>query len=153
MLFRSARTAWSFTAVHELVHLWLGQTGISGTDSENNIERYCNDVAGEFLLPASELRQLAPFLNLSVTAMAEQIGQFAQSLRVSRAMVAYRVYRAGLIGKTAWTALDKLFKVVLEVQAKRGGKEQDNGGRTELLCRPPAPCGPSAPAACAPLAG
>jgi Zn-dependent peptidase ImmA (M78 family) len=107
---RDAKTAWSFTALHELAHLWLGQTGISGTEGENKIERYCNDVAGEFLLPASEVRQLAPVLKLSVATVAEQIGRFAQAHRVSRAMVAYKLYRAGMIGKTAWAALDQRFK-------------------------------------------
>lgn len=107
---QDAKTAWSFTALHELAHLWLGQTGISGTDSENKIERYCNDVAGEFLLPASEVRQLAPVLKLSVATVAEQIGPFAQAHRVSRAMVAYKLYRAGMIGKTTWAALDQRFK-------------------------------------------
>ena len=51
---RDARAAWSFTALHELVHLWLGDTGISGVDAENHVEQYCNDVAGEILLPARE---------------------------------------------------------------------------------------------------
>ena len=46
-----ARAAWSFTLLHELAHLWLGATGISGGGSpEKTIERFCNDVAGEFLL-------------------------------------------------------------------------------------------------------
>lgn len=107
---QDAKTAWSFTALHELAHLWLGQTGISGTDSENTIERYCNDVAGEFLLPASEVRKLAPVLKLSAATIAEQIGQFAQTHRVSRAMVAYKLYRASMIGKTTWAALDQRFK-------------------------------------------
>lgn len=107
---QDARTAWPFTALHELAHLWLGQTGISGTDSENKIERYCNDVAGEFLLPASAVRQLAPVLKLSVATIAEQIGPFARAHRVSRAMVGYKLYRTGMIGKTTWAALDQRFK-------------------------------------------
>jgi Zn-dependent peptidase ImmA (M78 family) len=107
---QDAKTAWSFTALHELAHLWLGQTGISGSDSENKIERYCNDAAGEFLLRASEVRQLAPVLKLSVATVAEQIRPFAQARRVSRAMVAYKLYRAGMIGKTTWAALDQRFK-------------------------------------------
>jgi Zn-dependent peptidase ImmA (M78 family)/transcriptional regulator with XRE-family HTH domain len=107
---QDARTAWSFTAVHEFAHLWLGQTGISGTDTENHVERYCNDVAGEFLLPAMELRQLAPTPRSSVATVAEEIGAFAEARRVSRPMVAYRLYRAGMIGKTTWAALDEHFK-------------------------------------------
>ena len=107
---QDARTAWSFTAVHELAHLWLGQTGISGRDTENQIERYCNDVAGEFLLPATELGQLAPSVHLSVATTAEQIGTFAEERRISRAMVAYKLYRAGMIGKTTWAALDGHFR-------------------------------------------
>ncbi len=107
---QDAKAAWSFTVLHELAHLWLGQTGISGTDSENKIERYCNDVAGEFLLPTSEVRQFAPFLKLSVATIAEQIGPFAQARCVSRAMVAYKLYRTGMIDKTTWAALDQRFK-------------------------------------------
>ena len=107
---QDARTAWSFTALHELAHLWLGQTGISGTDTEKQVERYCNDVAGEFLLPAVELRQLAPSLDLSVATIAEQISTFAEAHRVSRPMVAYKLYRAGVISKTTWAALDERFK-------------------------------------------
>jgi len=107
---QDAKTAWSFTALHELAHLWLGQTGISGTDSEHTVERYCNDVAGEFLLAASEVRQLAPVSKLSVATIAERIGPFAEAHRVSRAMVAYKLYRTGVIGKTTWAALGQCFK-------------------------------------------
>jgi Zn-dependent peptidase ImmA (M78 family) len=107
---QDARRAWSFTAVHELTHLWLGQTGISGTDTENQVERYCNDVAGEFLVPAIELRQLAPFLHLSIPTIAEQVSTFAEARRVSRPMVAYKLYRTGMIGKTSWNALDERFR-------------------------------------------
>lgn len=107
---QDARAAWSFTALHELAHLWLGQTGISGTDTEKQVERYCNDMAGEFLLPAMELRQLAPSLDLSVATVAEQISTFAEAHRVSRPMVAYKLYRTRMIGKTTWAALDARFK-------------------------------------------
>ncbi|HTX39226.1 MAG TPA: XRE family transcriptional regulator [Bryobacteraceae bacterium] len=116
---QDARTAWSFTAVHELAHLWLGQTGISGTDTENRVERYCNDVAGEFLLPAMELRQLAPSLRLSVATIAEEISTFAAAHRVSRPMVAYKLYRTDMIGKTTWAALDEHFKEQRQASKQR----------------------------------
>ena len=107
---QDARTAWSFTALHELVHLWLGQTGVSGTDAESEIERYCNDAAGEFLLPESEIRRLANVAHLSAATIAEQIGQFAEAHRVSRAMVVYKLYRTGIIGKTTLATLDTRFR-------------------------------------------
>jgi transcriptional regulator with XRE-family HTH domain len=55
---QDAHAAWSFTLVHELAHLWLGETGVSGAQFGSPIERFCNDVAGEFLLPAEELREV-----------------------------------------------------------------------------------------------
>ena len=107
---QDAKAAWPFTACHELAHLWLGATGISATDSENRIERYCNDVAGEFLLPADEVRSLVPAQKRDLATVAEGIREFAQARHVSRAMVAYRLYRTGGIGKAAWEALSQRFK-------------------------------------------
>ena len=45
------------TLIHELVHLLLGETGISGTSLEKEIEKFCDNVASEFLLPTSEFNQ------------------------------------------------------------------------------------------------
>ncbi|HRW66042.1 MAG TPA: XRE family transcriptional regulator [Candidatus Competibacter sp.] len=56
---QDARTAWSFTALHEVAHLWLGATGISGSSMEARIETFCNDVAGRILLPGDEIQMLA----------------------------------------------------------------------------------------------
>ena len=55
---QDARSAWSFTLMHETVHLLLGNTGVSGDSAENEVERFCNDVAGEFLLPTRDLERL-----------------------------------------------------------------------------------------------
>lgn len=134
---QDARTAWSFTAVHELAHLWLGQTGVSGADSGNSIERYCNDVAGEFLLPAGEMGELAAALKLSLATVAERIRDFAQTRRVSRAMVAYKLYRAGKIGRTMWVALDQRFKdEYLQLKQREAEKSRaDEGGPSYYVVR------------------
>lgn len=53
-----AKSAQMFTLAHEFTHLWLGQGGVSGLQWEmerrlDDIERYCNETAAEFLLPES----------------------------------------------------------------------------------------------------
>lgn len=50
-----APTARLFTLVHELAHLWIGCSGISDMeDSHSKVEKLCNSVAGEFLVPKQE---------------------------------------------------------------------------------------------------
>ena len=46
---QDAKPAWSFTLLHEAAHLALGATGVSGVSADVEIERFCNDVAGEIL--------------------------------------------------------------------------------------------------------
>jgi Zn-dependent peptidase ImmA (M78 family)/transcriptional regulator with XRE-family HTH domain len=105
---QDAKTAWSFTALHELVHLWLGSTGISGTDAVAQIEQYCNDVAGEILVPAAELNDFPKPSTLEKTAI--QVSDFAEARRVSRAMVAYKLFRTGRITRPMWTNLNVHFR-------------------------------------------
>jgi Zn-dependent peptidase ImmA (M78 family) len=104
---QDVKAAWSFTALHELVHLWLGSTGISGTDTTDKVEQYCNDVAGEILLPADDL-QVIPNLS-SFEAALKEIAAFAERWRVSRSMVAYKLYLTGKIGHSTWSKLSSKF--------------------------------------------
>jgi Zn-dependent peptidase ImmA (M78 family) len=104
---RDARSAWSFTALHELAHLWLGNTGISGIDAGIRIEQYCNDVAGEILIPAAEL--VAFPRGMTFNAAVEKISDLAEQCRVSRAMVSYKLLRMGLISRPTWSDLSTHF--------------------------------------------
>jgi Zn-dependent peptidase ImmA (M78 family) len=80
---QDARPAWSFTALHELAHLWLGATGVSGQSLEAQIERYCNDVAGEILLPTAEVtRVLAGLRRLPLPEAIETVTQFANQRNI-----------------------------------------------------------------------
>ena len=107
---QDARAAWSFTLLHELTHLWLGQTGISGGYAEMAIERFCNDVAGEFLLPANELRQFALPNVENEEAVADAVTAFANERNVSRSMVAYKLYRQQRIQQGQWHRLSTRFR-------------------------------------------
>lgn len=103
---QDAKTAWSFTLVHELAHLCLGNTGISGSLSDIAIEQFCNDVAGEFLLPAEELSSIQFVTGQSLDQSIAIISAFAEARNLSRSMVAYKLYRAGSISWGDWNAFD-----------------------------------------------
>ncbi len=107
---QDARPAWSFTLLHEVVHLLLGQTGVSGEYSENEVERFCDDVAGNFLLPSSELGQLALDDSRDFGTISERVSAFANSFKVSRTMVAYKAYRSNLITQDTYGRLSTLYR-------------------------------------------
>lgn len=102
---QDAQAAWSFTLLHELVHLLLGQTGFSGTAADTEIERFCDNVAGEWLLPAQELAQLDVGRTLEFAEQQERIGGFARTHNMSNKMVAYRLLRANRIDQATFNRL------------------------------------------------
>lgn len=99
-----AKPAWSFTLVHELAHLWLGCTGVSGGPPERDIEKFCNDVAGRFFLSPDELAEI-DIAGLDLDAQIRVVTDHASRWRVSRPMVAYGLLKAGRISHDAWQAL------------------------------------------------
>lgn len=122
-------SAWSFTLMHEMVHLILGQTGISGALFEKNIEKFCNNVASEFLLPAVEFAQFRitdyRFENLRVN-----ISDYAFSKRLSSTHIAYRLYKRGDINNSLWTDLRIFYhdKWLENREVKRDKSKQKEGG-------------------------
>ena len=107
---QDARPAWSFTLLHEIVHLLLGQTGVGNARADNVIEQFCDGVAGEFLLPSTEVSDLNLAANVSLDVMSRRIGEFASDRHISRTMVAYRAHVNGVIGPSHFGQLMSLFQ-------------------------------------------
>lgn len=107
---QDAKTAWSFTLLHEVAHLWIGASGVSGGHVEGATEQFCNDVASSFLLPEGELSQLRARINGDEAEMVYQITNFGNERLISRSLVAYRLYRAGALDQGAWRNLTEAFK-------------------------------------------
>lgn len=78
-----AASARSFTALHEVVHLWLGDTGVSGWTTELAAEQYCSDVAALILLDPTELQELQGIGAMEFKHQVEQITKFAQRRRIN----------------------------------------------------------------------
>lgn len=122
---QDAPAARSFTVVHELVHIWLGNTGISGgATTANRIEQYCNDVAAEVLLPSADLNP--PALN-NLDEMLAYVSGEAQKFNLSRAMIAYRLFRRGSIAATEYHVLaERLQEQWLEHKARTAAKQRES---------------------------
>ncbi len=134
---QDARPAWSFSLLHETVHLLLGHTGISASNAENRIERFCNDVAGEFLLPARDLDRLTFENSSEIGAITEQISALANEFNLSRAMVAYKAYSADRISQETYNRLRTAFRQAWQEERKhrREQAREQNGGPSYYTVR------------------
>ncbi len=129
--------AWSFTLLHELVHLLLGQTGISGANPGTGIEALCNNVAAEWLLPAEELEQIKIDLNQDITEQRQRISRFARRRNLSHTMVAYRLLRSDRINQQTFNRLRADFAEWWnrERNRRREKARESEGGPTYYVVR------------------
>ncbi len=132
-----SKAAWSFTLLHEIAHLWLGQTGVSGAKTEKKVEKFCSDVASQILLPENELRNLKFSGNVEFIALTEVITSFARDKNVSSALVSYRLYRKGIVTHDLWLTLNEHFdKQWFDYRDKtRNQKKQKEGGPSYFVVR------------------
>lgn len=130
---KDSRAAWSFTLLHELTHVWLGETGISGYDSDADTERFCDAVAGKLLLRDTELQQLAPGPNESNEHLKQRIDDFSAQRKVSRKMVTYNLLRIGFITANSYRALVSIFDREREAQEQQ--IDEGEGGPNYYIVR------------------
>ena len=134
-----AQVARTFTLIHELTHILIGSTGVSAppeptrpTTSEEKIERFCNDVASEFLLPENMLPAIRKQAKLD--RVSEIISKFAGDQNISEPMVAYRLWRANRIP-------DAMLRELLSFYRKRWAEvrkrqhESASGGPSYYMTR------------------
>ena len=107
---RDAKSAWSMTLLHEVTHLWLGETGVSGGKIERKVEKFCEEVASEILLPESDLENIFDFSTLAEPATAiVSIDSLASSYKVSSRLVAYRLLKRKSISQDQYRQLASHF--------------------------------------------
>lgn len=123
---QDAKSAWSFTLLHEVAHLWLGASGVSGGAFEGAIERFCNEVASLFLLPHQELNRIDLSSTTDSSAVALLINEFADQRQISRSLVAYRLFSAGRLSERVWQDLSARFRQEW-LQTRAAQRERSRG--------------------------
>ncbi|MES2365748.1 MAG: XRE family transcriptional regulator [Pseudomonadota bacterium] len=94
---KDALAAQIFTLVHELAHIWLGVSGVSNADISSSdapvgdIEKTCNSVAAEFLVPEDELSALWN----SKESFSENAWRLCRHFKVSSIVLARRAAEKG----------------------------------------------------------
>lgn len=118
-----SKAAQMFTLAHELAHIWLGASGISNTDAsrvpEQHVERWCNRVAAELLMPMEELRQVYD----PAASVQEEMQRLARLFKVSTLVALRRLFDAGFIDQeTLWQQYRiELERIRLLDQRRSGG--------------------------------
>jgi Zn-dependent peptidase ImmA (M78 family) len=127
-----AKAAQIFTLAHELAHIWIGQSGISNINpkrqrfahSKNEIERFCNHVAAELLVPQVEFEE-AWKLSGDITTRIKRIATFS---RVSNVVVLMRAYELGKLDFATFSEMMDAEYERFKLQQMQQEKEGESGG-------------------------
>jgi Zn-dependent peptidase ImmA (M78 family)/transcriptional regulator with XRE-family HTH domain len=96
------KAAQIFTLAHELVHIWLGDSGVDDADMRsspsNATERWCNEVAAEFLLPAAALQGIS----IDRHDLTADLQRLARHFKVSTLVVLRRLFDAGYLTQSQY---------------------------------------------------
>ncbi|MDI9313863.1 MAG: ImmA/IrrE family metallo-endopeptidase [Hydrotalea sp.] len=136
-----------FTLIHEFCHLLLGQSGICHSGLEHKtedymaIERFCNDVAAEFLVPTQ-----SPIFEKSWEEVRKEYYKkdFVDEYNVSLLVLARRFYT---IGKIDWHEYHQFYEDSYQryYEAKKLEKEKSRqkieAKKQEALARGEQPAG------------
>jgi Zn-dependent peptidase ImmA (M78 family) len=118
------KAAQIFTLAHELVHIWLGESAVSDADmvrtSNNATERWCNQVAAEFLVPAASLQGFA----LDRDNITGSLEQLAKRFKVSTLVVLRRLYDTKFITEAQYRDefSDELTRILAIMEERDQGK-------------------------------
>ncbi len=116
------KSAQMFTLAHELAHVWLGETAVSDAEavrtSNNRVERWCNRVAAEFLVPLDAISSVYDGDN----DLSDEMDKLARQFKVSTLVILRRIHDVGgLTRDELWDAYQRELQRLLVVSKGGGG--------------------------------
>jgi Zn-dependent peptidase ImmA (M78 family)/DNA-binding XRE family transcriptional regulator len=119
------KTAQIFTLVHELAHLWVGQSGVSNPDytlranqQNNAIDRLCDSIAADVLVPSEDFLLRWE----SFDSIDDNIERLSIKYRVSAFVILRRAYVLGIIDKDVFLSkYDELLTRIKRKSSESGG--------------------------------
>ena len=127
-----AKSAYSFTTLHELAHIWLGSSGVSGNLEKGSvlIEHFCNQVAARILLPRSDLKTLSKLRSETFSESVNKISVMAWKWKVSHTMIAFNMLTENLISQSRWEDFRDQFRREFAKQKRLEKEARDIRGDT-----------------------
>jgi Zn-dependent peptidase ImmA (M78 family) len=122
---KDAKAAQLFSLMHELVHIWLGQSGVSNLQmtmpSGYGTERFTNAVAAEILIPRDELDDVWAMRRGTPNA----VSLIARQFKVSALVVLRRLFDLGAID---WATFQRRYQEEVDRFVGSGTADEDGGG-------------------------
>ena len=115
------KSAQMFTLAHEIAHIWLGQSALSDAGlrrvPSQAVERWCNQVAAEFLVPLRTL-ETRLFENES---MDRAVARLCREFKVSSLVILRRLHDAGVLSRDSmWEEYQRELSRLKELNTMRG---------------------------------
>ena len=116
------KAAQMFTLAHELAHVWLGETAVSDAQAseapQHDVERWCNQVAAELLVPLASLRETYD----RNAALDAEVNRLARRFKVSTLVILRRIHDAGGLSRQQfWDAYEAELERLRVVPRGSGG--------------------------------
>lgn len=130
-----APAAQAFTLAHELAHIVLKVSAISGPPGSarpaaKRIEDWCNDFAAAFLMPESELSKFVTTLGEPLDSIEDgKLDELAKRFAVSRHAVLIRLVKLGYVKPEYYWNIKRPQFLQEEAAYKGGGRSKYYGSR------------------------
>ncbi|PKN62614.1 MAG: DNA-binding protein [Deltaproteobacteria bacterium HGW-Deltaproteobacteria-15] len=119
---RDTKAAQMFTLAHELAHIWVGQSAVSDAQASwipgHKVERWCNRVAAELLVPLSALKDEYQ----KSTELHMEAHRLARVFKVSTLVILRRIHDVGgLTREQLWQEYAKELERLRLISRGSGG--------------------------------